>query len=65
LTRISSADKKAAAQVNDEELKSSETKTLCAHYLGFLCERAEKAQIPDECIVCRDIVGCMLKKLKV
>jgi hypothetical protein len=65
LTRISSTDKKTAAQANDQELKPSETKTLCTYHLGYLCEREEKAQLPDECIVCEDIVVCMLKTLRV
>ncbi len=35
----------------------------CRHHLGYLSERTEKGQISDECLVCKDIVECMLKKM--
>lgn len=35
----------------------------CRYHLGYLSERTQKDQIPDDCIVCRDIVDCMLKKM--
>jgi hypothetical protein len=64
LTRISSADKKTASPKYDDDIKASETKTLCSHHFGYLCERVERDRVPDECIVCKDIVACMLKSLK-
>jgi len=33
----------------------------CAYHLGFLSERSGKEKIPEECIVCKNIVKCMLK----
>lgn len=36
----------------------------CSYHLGYLSERESKGQIPDGCIVCKDIVECMLKKMK-
>jgi hypothetical protein len=63
LTRISSATKKPTAPKSGA-LKAPETMSLCPHHLGYLCERVEKEQIPDECIVCKDIVACLLKSLK-
>jgi hypothetical protein len=35
----------------------------CRFHLGYLSERKEKEQIPDDCLICRDIVECMLKKM--
>jgi hypothetical protein len=35
----------------------------CGHHLGYLSERVNKEQIPDECLVCKSIVECMLKKM--
>jgi hypothetical protein len=42
----------------------SEASSECAHYLGYLSEKPSKDQIPDECMMCKDIVTCMLKKMK-
>ena len=35
----------------------------CTHYLGYLSERSKKEKIPEECMVCENIVQCMLKKV--
>jgi hypothetical protein len=35
----------------------------CIHHLGYLSERSKKEKIPDECIVCENIVQCMLKNV--
>jgi len=35
----------------------------CVHYLGYLSERSKKEKIPEECIMCENIVQCMLKKV--
>ncbi len=34
----------------------------CSYYLGYLGERKQKEQIPDDCLVCKDVVECMRKK---
>ena len=34
----------------------------CNHHLGYLSERSRKDQIPDDCMTCKDIVQCMLKR---
>ena len=36
----------------------------CAHHLGYLCERSSKEKIPEECMVCGNLVKCMLKSVK-
>jgi hypothetical protein len=64
LTRVSSTDEKTDTQKNECDINASEIKTPCSHNLGYLCERVEKDQIPDECILCKDIIACMLKSLK-
>ncbi|HSV50073.1 MAG TPA: hypothetical protein VLH35_07125 [Candidatus Acidoferrales bacterium] len=35
----------------------------CGHHLGYLSERGQK-EIPDGCLVCTDIVACMLKRMR-
>ncbi|MGD0643545.1 MAG: hypothetical protein ABSA75_01420 [Candidatus Bathyarchaeia archaeon] len=48
----------------EKPTKNREKPLTCHHYLGYLSERAQKEQIPDECIVCKDIVECMLRKMR-
>lgn len=48
----------------EEKTPVSEAPSECAHYLGYLSEKSSKDQIPDECMMCKDIVTCMLKKMK-
>jgi hypothetical protein len=47
----------------EEKLETPES-SECLHHLGYLSERSSKEQIPDECMMCKDIVACMLKKMK-
>jgi hypothetical protein len=37
---------------------------VCNYHLGYLCERKEKTSVPDECLVCTDMVTCMLSELR-
>ena len=64
LSKVSSSDKKVEAPLDEARSTPSERKNSCAHYLGYLWERPEKGQVPDECITCSDIIPCMLKGLK-
>jgi hypothetical protein len=52
------------AEPVEEKADVSEASSECAHYLGYLSEKSSKDQIPDECMMCKDIVTCMLKKMK-
>jgi hypothetical protein len=56
LTKINLNDKIAAVPI--EELRS------CHYHLGYLCERERKTDVPDECLICKDIIACMLSVLK-
>jgi hypothetical protein len=35
----------------------------CQFHLGYLSERTQKEKITEECLVCKDMVACMLKKI--
>ncbi|MEM3696055.1 MAG: hypothetical protein QXQ94_00935 [Candidatus Bathyarchaeia archaeon] len=35
----------------------------CAHHFGYLSERKTKEKIPEECMMCGNIVQCMLKNV--
>lgn len=45
-------------------VETREKPSGCSYYLGYLSERPSKDKIPDECLICKDIVECMLKKAK-
>jgi len=34
----------------------------CKNHFGYLSQQSVKGQIPDECMVCKDVIQCMLKK---
>ena len=48
----------------EEHVDIPEATSECFHYLGYLSEKTSKEKIPDQCIMCKDIVTCMLKKMK-
>jgi len=35
----------------------------CSHQLGYLSKRSPKEKIPEECMMCANIVQCMLKNV--
>lgn len=43
--------------------KSNENPIACKFYLGYLSERTQK-EISDNCLVCKNIVECMLRKIR-
>jgi len=48
----------------EEKVEIDEAPSECSHYLGYLSEKPSSDSIPDECMMCKDIVTCMLKKMK-
>ena len=54
-------------EVGEIETKVKPTKpeqqvtSPCAHHFGYLSERSRNEKIPDECVMCENIVKCMLK----
>ncbi len=61
-------DKKSEKQVEnvvtrEKPAKNKEKSIGCHYHLGYLGEREKKEQFPDECMVCTQIVECMLKKM--
>jgi len=45
----------------EERRAEQSTAVQCAHHLGYLSERAKNEKIPEDCMVCENIVNCMLK----
>ena len=50
--------------VTKETVDVPQQSSSCSFHLGYLSERDAKGQIPDECMACKDIVDCMLKKMR-
>jgi hypothetical protein len=48
----------------EERIEIPEKPSECSYHLGYLSERSSKETIPDGCMMCKDIVECMLKKMK-
>ena len=44
--------------------KNSEKPLACKYHLGYLSERGQKDKIPDDCLLCKNIVDCMLKRMR-
>jgi hypothetical protein len=76
LTKIKIIEKPAEIQVEKTQPKENHFETkeklfknkdksvTCNYHPGYLSERNSKEQIPDECLVCKDIVECMLRKMR-
>lgn len=56
--------KSSQVENKKEPVNNTEKPADCHHHPGFLSERSSKEQIPDECMVCKEIVECMLKKMR-
>jgi len=48
----------------ENQVQVPQESTGCCYHLGYLSERDSKDQIPDACMLCKDIVECMLRKMK-
>jgi hypothetical protein len=54
------------ANVNSKKKTMSESPPKvqkCKHYFGYLSKRSAKEKIPEECMMCENIVPCMLKNV--
>lgn len=69
--RLVSAEKTDAVEL-EPELKKEKINVVqqpsaeaagCKHYFGYLSERSSRDKLPEECIVCPNIVQCMLKSV--
>ncbi|MCW4000372.1 MAG: hypothetical protein NWE93_09035 [Candidatus Bathyarchaeota archaeon] len=44
--------------------KSTGNPSECKFHMGYLSERTQKEQIPEDCMLCQSIVECMLKRMR-
>jgi hypothetical protein len=50
-------------KLSKEEAGQKIEKVLdCKYYFGYLSEKEHKQQMPEECMVCRELIECMHKK---
>ena len=47
----------------DNACNKASKPSSCNFHLGYLSERGQKDGIPDDCLVCKSIVDCMLKRV--
>jgi hypothetical protein len=72
LTKITEAQIEADNKLENAQVETvlpaekptinEEIASACHYHLGFLSEQKHKEQIPDECMVCKDIIECMFRK---
>jgi len=60
-SQLEAPQKQAITIPEQDSSKSNEKPAACQFHLGYLSERTQK-EIPENCLVCKDIVECMLRK---
>ena len=56
-------DMEATPTLSEDEASIEEEKTSdCKYHLGYLSNKEHKQQIPEECMVCKELIECMHKK---
>jgi hypothetical protein len=51
-------------ETKEKSNRNNDNPTKCHFHPGYLSERTSKDNIPDECLVCKDILECMLRKMR-
>jgi|YelNatPaOPRAMG01_1025707.scaffolds.fasta_scaffold140260_2 hypothetical protein len=60
----SEINEKKQQQGKHDQNVNAEKPLSCRFHLGYLSERTQNADIPEDCLVCRSIVDCMLKRMQ-
>jgi len=64
LKRKKTGSEKATFDFKEKTLAESSAKVRgCVRHFGYLSKRSKKEKIPEECIICENIVQCMLKNV--
>jgi hypothetical protein len=56
--------KETQGDPREKLFKNKDKPATCHYHPGYLSERTSTEHIPDECLVCKDIVECMLRKMR-
>ena len=62
LPGLEGLEQKAERESEPEQILTPNTPSGCRHHLGYLAEKDSKASIPDECMICKDLMDCTHKK---
>jgi hypothetical protein len=54
----------AQIQQKIKKAEAQQQAPVCHHHLGYLSERKSKEQVPEGCLTCKNMVDCMLQKMK-
>jgi hypothetical protein len=49
-----------APSAEEKSVQTHPKAQKCAHQFGYLSKRSSKEKIPEECMMCENIVQCML-----
>ena len=60
LSKVAKKEEKTIEATTPTEAEHGEN-ALCQFHLGYLYERKAKDNVPDTCLICKDIVTCMLQ----
>jgi len=64
LKRKKTESEQASVDFKEKTLAESSPKVQgCIHHFGYLSNRSKKEKIPEECMICENIVQCMLKNV--
>jgi hypothetical protein len=64
LKRRKTGSEQASVDFKEKTLAESSPKVQgCIHHFGYLSKRSKKEKIPEECMICENIVQCMLKNV--
>jgi len=64
LKRRKTGSEQASVDFKEKTLAESSPKVRgCVHHFGYLSKRSKKEKIPEECMICENIVQCMLKNV--
>jgi|Deesub1362B_J571_1020462.scaffolds.fasta_scaffold04167_4 hypothetical protein len=64
LTEIKPRKQKSTPPVKNKQKENSKPQKMmegCSHYLGYLKERPKNTPIPEECLLCTEMVQCLLQ----
>jgi|WetSurMetagenome_2_1015567.scaffolds.fasta_scaffold31273_2 hypothetical protein len=55
-------EEESPSNASPDEKPSQSKPSSCTHYFGYMNEKDHKQQMPEECLLCSQIMACMAKK---
>jgi hypothetical protein len=57
-------DKEEIVRIIQEKMTEPTRNPECAHNFGYLSQRSNRENVPEECMVCERMLDCMLGAVK-